>query len=103
MRTTEWGIFVEAGHHVRHYFCTDCSIFSGQMLTRQVTNGDNNTHQEYKVVCRKCQKAGPLHWSKNLAEHSWKAINPNSQYDYISKTVEECLRKEGKNVEKRQS
>ena len=102
MRTTEWGIFVEAGHTVRHYFCTGCSMFSGQMLTRHVTDGDNNSHREYKVLCRKCNKTGPLHWSKSLAEHSWKAINPDGKYDYISKSVEECLRKESVDVEKRQ-
>lgn len=84
---SEWGIYVEPDRTMRKYYCCECKKFSGYMHTRTVTDRDDNTHREYKIVCDFCSHKGPLHWSKNLAEHSWKAINPNFDNDYISKDI----------------
>ena len=99
MKTGEWGLFVEGNHTVRDYFCGECRIFSAEMHVRRVVEGEDNVHKEYMIVCPRCGKKGTLHWSKNLAEHSWKASNPNWNDDYISRTVEE--KKEMQNVAKR--
>lgn len=89
----EWRVFIESDKTVRNYFCTECKVFSGLMHTRTVTDRDGNTHREYKVVCQKCSKTGPLHWSKSLSEFSWQAINPNFDNNFISKPVEEMKKK----------
>ena len=90
---SEWGVYVETSGKVRKYFCTECRLYHGLMRVRTCTNSDNNVHREYKIVCEKCGKTGTLHWSKNLAEHSWKAINPNLNEDYISQDVSEFNKK----------
>ena len=92
MTATEWACYVENDRTVRHYFCKECKIFHANMLTRRVTE-DAGTHKEFKVVCNHCGKSSSLHWSKNLAEFSWKAMNPNWDDDYISEDL--TKRKEG--------
>lgn len=95
---SEWGIFVEPDHTVRKYYCGNCRIFSGLMHRRVCSDNDNNVHREYKVVCEKCSQAHQIHWSKNLAEHTWAANNPNLGKDYVSVNVAEMLKKGGSNA-----
>jgi len=90
---SEWGIYVEPDKIVRKYFCEHCGVYSGFMHFRICIGRENDIHKEYKIVCEKCSKTGPLHWSKNLAEHSWKAQNPNLNQDYISKSLDEMTKK----------
>ena len=102
MSNGEWGIFVEHDNTVRNYYCGDCRIFTGTMRTRRISDSDNNVHKEYKIVCDKCGKNGTLHWSKNLAEHSWRASNPNFGEDYVAKNVDDIIKGRKESVEKRQ-
>ena len=90
---SEWGIYVETGRQLRNYFCSECRLYSGTLRVRTCTDRDKNIHREYKIVCERCGKNGPLHWSKNLAEHSWKAENPNGNEDYISKNLSDIIGK----------
>lgn len=90
---SEWGIYVEPDRTVRKYYCQDCRMFYGFLHTRTVTDRENNSHKEYKIVCDHCSRNGTLHWSKNLAEHSWKAQNPNLNDDYIPVKVEDIMKK----------
>jgi len=92
MSNSEWKVYIEPGRKVRIYYCKNCRIFHGLMHNRTVTDREGNVHKEYKIVCEKCSSAGPLHWSKNLAEHSWKGMNPNFDNDYVSKDLDEFLK-----------
>ena len=103
MSNGEWGVFKEYDNTVRIYYCLDCRQYCGTMRMRRVTDGDGNVHKEYKIVCDRCGKNGTLHWSKNLAEHSWKAVNPNMNEDYISMSVDDFIRRRKDIVEERQS
>lgn len=70
----EWEMYLEPDHTLRKYYCEVCDNYTGEMRSRKVTDSDG-IHREYKIVCKTCQRSGPLHWSKNLSEHSWRAIN----------------------------
>ena len=88
-----WGIYVEPDQNVRRYYCRSCKSFTGLMHRRTCKDADGNIHKEYKIVCDHCSSASQIHWSKNLTEHCWKAVNPNLNEDYISTDVADMLKK----------
>lgn len=90
---SEWGIYIEPGQTVRKYYCKECKSFTGLLHRRTCTDSYDNIHREYKIVCERCSQASQMHWSKNLTEFSWMAINPNMKEDYISVSVSDMTKK----------
>ena len=54
------------------YKCPVCKKIA-HMVTRKVEES-SGSHKEYRVICERCGTKGPVHWSRALAEHSWKAM-----------------------------
>ncbi len=58
--------------------CRKClkrgSYSYGMLMRRRVTGRDNESHVEYKVVCRTCHQESGVHRTKLLATASWEAL-----------------------------
>ena len=71
----DWQHYINSSNQMKRYYCQSCQTNTAVLLYRYVTDGSGETHKEYQITCEKCQKAGSLHYSKNLAEHGWNAVN----------------------------
>ena len=57
--------------------CRKCRMegkyFSGTMMRRRVTGRDDESHVEYKIVCKSCKQDSSVYRSPRLAAIAWRA------------------------------